>query len=152
MREVLERLNEKYNATSWGHNERFDYAAYMFLNIAYMSEERQDLPDTVRDVQEALAEAVEAAFDVMQRRHADLRTWVDNSFEELNELKKLVKEKYRFASECVDFNSANNSKYRAAAQNVIGLALAEGKVHINASGDGAIRDVFKAYRAIVKAL
>jgi hypothetical protein len=153
MKEILDRINQKYLKCERGFDERFDYAMYLFLNIAYMSEERQDLPDTVRDVQKALAEAVEEAFYVVEQYHSNaMKRECYNPFGGLDELRERVEEKYRFASECVDFGNIKNSHFRAAAQNVIGIVLAKGKVHINADGAGRVRDVFKTYRAIVKSL
>ena len=153
MKEILDRINQKYLERELRFDERFDYAMYLFLNIAFLSEDREDLPGTVRDVQKALAEAVEAALDVVeQRRKNFVEKNCCNPFEGLDELRERVEEKYRFASKCVDFGNIKNSHFRAAAQNVIGIVLTEGKVYVNADGAGRVRDVFKAYRAIVKAL
>ena len=152
MKEILDRINQKYLKLE-RFDERFDYAMYLFLNIAFLSEEREDLPDTVRDVQKALAEAVEEALYLVEQCHSNMmKRECYNPFGGLDELCERVEEKYRFASECVDFGNSKNSHFRAAAQNVIGIVLARGKVHISPDGFGKMRDVFKAYRAIVKAL
>ena len=153
MKEILNRINQKYLKHERGFSERFDYAMYLFLNIAFLSEDREDLPDTVRDVQKALAEAVEAALDAVVQHHNNcVKKDCYYPFEGSDELCERVEEKYRFASECVDFGNSKNSHFRAAAQNVIGIVLARGKVHISPDGFGKMRDVLKTYRAIVKAL
>lgn len=153
MKEILDRINQKYLKRERGFAEHFDYAMYLFLNIAFLSEDRKDLPGTVHDVQKALAEAVEAALDVVEQYHGNFEVkGCSNPFEGLDELRERVEEKYRFASECVDFGNIKNSHFRAAAQNVIGIVLTKGKVHISYDGAGQVRDVFEAYRAIVKTL
>ena len=129
MKEILDRINKKYLKRERGFAEHFDYALYLFLNIAFLNEDREDLPGTVRDVQKALAEAVEAAVDVVEQYHGNvMKRECYNPFGGLDELYERVEEKYRFASECVDFGNIKNSHFRAAAQNVIGIVLAKGKV------------------------
>lgn len=154
MKETLNRINKMYRNNAHRYCNDFDNAVYMFLNIAFMLETTRDKnadESTLDDVQEMLAEAVEAAVIAYEAEGL-----LDDKDEENKEpvdveaLREAAENKYKFAKECVDFGNVKNSHFRAAAENVIGMGISRHNLYINQGSKGCVRDVYKAYRAICK--
>lgn len=155
MKAVLKRINERYLENAKHYSNDFDHAVYMFLNIAYMRETSRDASPVASQDDEVgkwLALAVENA--ILTYEGVELAL-VNKEKEERKEDnvdadRKKAKDYYAGAKLCAGFNDVDNSHFRAAAENVIGMGVTRGEIFVSDASRGCCRDVYKAFRAICK--
>ena len=102
MQETLNRIEERYLKNSHEYDRDVDFATHNFLSVARTSDETLD-DDEIRDVQDVLAQAVEAAlmsYEAYALKEQD-DSQEDNESEEVNETARYeekAKELYKYAN------------------------------------------------------
>lgn len=154
MKEVLNRIEERYFKNSNDYETDVDVAVNIFLNVARVFEETLS-DDEIRDVQNVLAQAVEAALLSYEAYEPDVKENEGEEKESKNEEKietheKKAKELYKYACNHDAFGDKKNARFVYAAETTIAMCLTQGVVEFYKRKYGSWKDVFDVCVAVCK--
>lgn len=154
MKETLKRIEDRYLENSHEYDRDVDFATHNFLSVARMSDETLD-DDEIRDIQDVLAQAVEAAlmsYEAYALKEQD-DSQEDKESEEVNETARYeekAKELYKYANNHDAFGDKKNARFAYAAETAIAICLMQGVVECYPKKYGSWKDICDVYVAVCK--